>query len=56
MHPEIIKRESKSKTPESPTFSDDTVVNIDVYLTPFRIACESKSSRIVKSAVESLQV
>ena len=43
-------------TPLSPPQEKDKVVNADKYFTPFRLACESRSPRIVRTALDCLQV
>lgn len=42
-------------SPLPPPQPEDKLVNADKYFTPFRLACESKSPRIIRTALDSLQ-
>lgn len=42
-------------TPMPPPQEHDRFVNADKYFTPFRLACESKSPRIIRTALDCLQ-
>ncbi len=43
-------------SPMPPPQEQDRLVNADKYFTPFRLACESKSPRIIRTALDCLQV
>ena len=42
-------------TPLPPPREQDRFVNADKYFTPFRLACESRSPRIIRTALDCLQ-
>jgi brefeldin A-inhibited guanine nucleotide-exchange protein len=42
-------------SPLPPPQPEDKVVNADKYFTPFRLSCESKSPRIIRTALDCLQ-
>lgn len=38
-----------------PPKAEDNIVNADKYFHPFRLACESKSPRVIRTALDCLQ-
>ena len=51
-----IRREKQISTGTETPSAGERVVSAEKFYVPFRIACESKSSRIVKSSVECFLV